>query len=181
MTSPSSRAVSSTIATVLLVAIVVTLAATISVFGFGNVEDLRSPAPVVGESSGELVPQDGNSGGIVRITHLGGDTLQASNLEIVVDAEEACGKTGRLVNLPASGGDPRPEDEYEGGDYVFDNSYNSVSGPIGETGGRWDAGETSSFRIAVSECGLDQGETIVVRVVHTPSNSVVIDETLTVE
>lgn len=162
-----------------MVAIVVTLAATISTFALGYADELRSPAPVVGESSGELVPQEGDSGGIVRVTHLGGDTLQASNLEIVVDAREACGKTGRLVNLPASGGDPRPEDEYVSGDDVFDNSYNSVGGPIGEAGGRWDAGETSSFRIAKSECELDQGETITVRVVHTPTNSVVIEETLT--
>ena len=53
-----------------MVAIVVTLAATISTFALGYADELRSPAPVVGESSGELVPQEGDSGGIVRVTHL---------------------------------------------------------------------------------------------------------------
>ena len=135
MARSASRGVSSVVATILLVAVVVILAATVSVFVLGVADDVDEAAPTVAQSSGELVTQDGNDGGIVRLTHEGGDSLTVSNLEIVVDAREACGKTGRLVNLPAEGGDPRPTAEYVRGDDVFDNSYNSVSGPIGEADG----------------------------------------------
>ena len=92
----------------------------------------------------------------------------------------AAGKTGRLVNLPAPGGDPVPESEYVRGDDLFDNSYNSVGGPIGEAGGQWGPGATASFRIAGTPCQVDAGETITVRVVHTPTESVVIREILSV-
>ncbi|WP_246308338.1 type IV pilin [Halosimplex rubrum] len=176
----SSRAVSPVIANILMVATVVILAATVSVFALGFVDEANQPGPVVGQSSGELLTQDGFDGGIVNITHVAGDTLSASALEIAVDAQGACGKSGRLVNLPASGGDPVPTSEYVRGDDIFDNSYNSVGGPIGEAGGQWQAGETATFRIAGTPCQLDSGDTITVRVVHTPTNSVVIKETLTV-
>ncbi|MFD1632951.1 type IV pilin [Haloplanus ruber] len=177
------RASSSVIGNVLLIAIVVILAATVSVYVFGVTDRPSNPAPTVAQSSGEFVPQDGNQGGVVRITHRGGDTLRVADLEIVVDARAACGKVGRLVNLPASGGDPKPESEFVRGDDVFDNSANSVSGPIGEDGrtvnGRWSSGETATFRIASNGCPVTSGETITVRIVHTPTNSVVIKQTLT--
>lgn len=179
MVRSASRGISSVVATILLVAVVVVLAATLSVFVFGVADDVDEAAPTVAQSSGGLVTQDGDSGGIVRLTHEGGDSLTASNLEIVVDAREACGKMGRLVNLPAEGGDPNPTDEYVHGDDVFDNSHNSVGGPIGEAGGEWEAGETATFRLAKSECPLESGDTITVHVVHTPTNSVVIEQTLT--
>ena len=175
----SSRAATPVIANILLVAIVVILAATISVLALGFTDEANQPGPIVGQSSGELVTQDGNEGGKVSITHIAGDTLSASNLKIAVNAQEACEKSGRLVNLPASGGDPVPTSEYVRGDDVFDNSYNSVGGPIGQAGGQWQAGETATFRIAKTECRLNAGDEITVSVVHTPTNSVVIKETLT--
>lgn len=55
-----------------------------------------------------------------------------------------------------------------------------MSGSIGEAGGEWQAGETSTFRIAASECALEDGDKITVRVVHTPTNSIPIEQTLTV-
>ncbi|SEV89323.1 flagellin N-terminal-like domain-containing protein [Halobacterium jilantaiense] len=180
MNGSSSRAVSPVIATVLLVAVVVVAAATTAVFVLDISNTIEDPAPVVGQSSGDLTTQDGNGGGIVSITHIAGDTLVAADLEIVVDADAACGKTGRLVNLPAEGDDPDPESEYVRGEDVFDNSANSVSGPIGEAGGEWTPGETVTFRLASSECALTRGDTITVRVVHTPSRTVVIDQSLTV-
>ncbi|MFC7075190.1 type IV pilin [Haloarcula halophila] len=178
-THSPSRAVSPVIANILLVAIVVVLTATVSVFALGVAGDASQPGPIVGQSSGELLTQDGYEGGTVNITHVAGDTLSASTLEIAVDAQDACGKSGRLVNLPASGGDPVPTSEYVRGDDIFDNSYNSVDGPIGEAGGQWQAGETAIFRIAGTPCQLSSGDTITVRVVHTPTNSVVIRQTLT--
>ena len=180
MSAPSSsRAVSSVIATVLMVAIVVILAATMSAYALGFADDITRPGPLVGQSSGELVSQEGNDGGVVRITHIAGDEIRAGDLEIAVDARDACGKSGRLVNLPASGGDPQPTSEYVRGDDIFDNSANSVGGPIGEADAVWEPGETATFRLASSECRLNSGDSITVRVVHTPTNSVVIKQTLT--
>ena len=175
----SSRGVSPVISNILMVAIVVVLAATVSVVAFGFAQETTQPGPIVGQSSGELMIQEGSDGGKVNITHIAGDTLSASNLEIAVDARDACGKSGRLVNLPASGGDPVPTSEYVRGDDIFDNSYNSIDGPIGQAGGKWTAGETATFRIALTECKLNRDETIVVQVVHTPTNSVAIKQTLT--
>ena len=176
----SRRGVSSAVSVVLLVAVTVILAATVSVFALGVADDIDEAPPLISESSGELVVQDGNGGGIVRLTHLGGDPVPADEIVIAVDAEDACGKSGRLVNLPAPSGNPNPTEEYVRGEDVFDNSYNSVSGPIGEAGGVWEAGETVSFRRASSECELDRGEEITVAVIHTPTESIVIDETLRV-
>jgi FlaG/FlaF family flagellin (archaellin) len=178
-----SRASSAVIGNILLVAIVVVLAATASVYVFGATDGSPDPAPTVAQSSGQFVPQDGDESGVVRITHRGGDTLRVADLEIVVDAQAVCGKVGRLVNLPASSGDPRPTSEFVRGDDVFDNSFNSVTGPIGEDGrtvdGRWSSGETATFRLAKTDCELATGDTITVSVVHTPTNAVVIEQTLT--
>jgi flagellin-like protein len=182
----SPRAVASVLSTVLLVAVVVVLAATVSVFAFDIGAGVDGEAPVVSQSSGTLSADvAGSNDQIVRLTHQAGDTLDVSNLEIAVDASTACGMSGRLVNLPAPGGDPQPTTEYVRGDDLFDNSANSVSGPIGEDGvtvdGRWSAGETATFRIANGACSLSPGDAITVRVVHTPSGAVLIEKTLTAQ
>lgn len=169
----SERGVSPVIGVVLMVAVVVVVAAAVSLVGVGFVDDLRHPAPTVGQSSGELVVQDGNDGGVVRLTHVAGDSLTVSDLEIAVDAEDACGESGRLVNLPAA-----DDVEYEGDD-IFDERPYKVTGPLGEAGATWRPGETSSFRLASSECDLDSGDTVTVRVVHTPTKSVIVEKTLT--
>jgi flagellin-like protein len=49
-----NRAVSSVIATILMIAIVVTLAAAISVSFFDVADDLREPAPNVADTTGEF-------------------------------------------------------------------------------------------------------------------------------
>jgi FlaG/FlaF family flagellin (archaellin) len=53
-----------------MVAIVVILAATISVLALGFTDEANQPGPIVGQSSGELVTQDGNDGGKVNIIRL---------------------------------------------------------------------------------------------------------------
>jgi len=53
------RGVSPVVSTILVVAIVVILAATISVAVFDTTENINEPAPNIAESSGEFVPQDG--------------------------------------------------------------------------------------------------------------------------
>ncbi|QIO23765.1 type IV pilin [Haloarcula sp. JP-L23] len=181
------RAVTPVVAVVLLVALVVVLAASVTAATVGYASDLRGPAPTVAQSSGEF-ERYATGGGrytdqIVRVTHLAGDPLRVADLELVVDASDACGKSGRLVNLPATGDDLRPTDEYVRGDDVFDNAYDAVEGPIGtgdvDDDGTWSAGETAQFRLATSECPLDAGERFTVRLVHTPTGAVLVEESMT--
>ena len=186
--SPPSddRALTPVIGVVLLVAVTLLLAATVSATVFGATADLTEPAPTVAQASGEFDRYAAGGGRyteqVVRITHVAGETLRVSNLELVVDAMDACGQSGRLVNLPVPGDDPRPTERYVRGDDIFDNSANSVEGPIGtgdvDDDGEWSAGETAQFRLATSDCRLESGETVTVRVVHTPTNAVLVKQSV---
>ena len=176
----SSRAVSPVLSTIMMVAIVVILAATVSVFSLGFADDITRPGPLVGQSSGELVKDEpGSDDQIVRITHVAGDTLTVSNLEIAVDAGDACGKQSRIVNLPTNYiGDRFGGKNQLGDDIIVDSSPDG--GQLDTSAdGIWTAGETAIFRLASTECRLENGDTVTVRVVHMPTNSVVIKETLT--
>jgi FlaG/FlaF family flagellin (archaellin) len=168
---------------VLLVGLTLLLAASVSVAAVGVAGDFAEPAPTVSQTSGEYDRYAAGGGRyteqVIRITHESGDTLTVSDLEIAVDASDACGKAGRLVNLPVEGDDPQPTARYVRGDDIFDNSANSVEGPIGtgdvDDDGEWSAGETVQFRLSTSECPLASGEEVTVRVVHVPTESVVIE------
>ncbi|MFC6864395.1 hypothetical protein ACFQGE_13115 [Halomicroarcula sp. GCM10025817] len=71
-------------------------------FVLGFTEDLDEPAPNVAQSSGAFIPQDGNSGGVVKLTHVDGESVAISDIEIAVRAEcEAGTRQGRIVNPPA--------------------------------------------------------------------------------
>lgn len=168
-----------------MVAIVVILAATMSVYGLGFADDITQPGPLVGQSSGTLEPNPPGSGsdnGFVSIRHVAGDTIQTANMEIVVDATDACGKRGRLVNLPVDGysgnaiGSTNIED-----DDIFDGRPPYFGGPeysaLQET--EYAAGDEILFRIPNNDCPVRNGDKVIVRVVHTPTNSVVIEDTLT--
>lgn len=173
---------------VLLVGLVLVLATAVSAATVAAAGDLTDPAPTVAQASGEY-DRYGAGGGryteqVIRVTHVAGDTLSVANLELAVDASDACGKTGRLVNLPVAGDDPRPTSEYVRGEDIFDNAANAVEGPIGtgdvDDDGEWSAGETAQFRLSTSECPLEPGEHITVRVVHTPTNAVVVTQSIRV-
>lgn len=165
-----------------MVVVVVILAATVSVFALGFTDEVKQPSPVVGQSSGELVPQDGSNDGIIRITHVAGDTIQVSNMEVLVDASDACGKQGRLVDLPVpSSGNDIDQSNIEGDD-IFDQrayGFDAVPGPNAIHGSKYAAGEEIAFRITGGSCSITQGDEITVRVIHLPTNSIVIKETLT--
>jgi len=165
-----------------MVAIVVILAATISMFALGFANEADRPGPIVGQSSGELVPQDGNDDGIVRINHIAGDTIQVSNMEVVVDASDACGKQGRLVNLPVPSSGNDIEQSNIRGDDIFDQrayGFDAVPGPNAIHRSEYAAGDEIAFRITGGPCSIGQRDKITVRVVHTPTNSVVIEQMLT--
>lgn len=182
--TPDQRAVSSVVAVVLLLGLTVAIAGSVSAFALGYADDVTASVPTVAHSSGEYETYRTGGGRytaqVVRVAHLGGETLRVRELEIVLDASDACGKIGRLVNLPADGDDLRPTTEYVRGADIFDNSYDAVEGPIGtgdvDDDGEWTAGETAQFRVSTSECSLDSGDRLVVRVVHAPTNSIVIEE-----
>lgn len=182
------RAVSPVISTILMVAIVVILAATISVFVLGLGEDIQDPAPNVAQSSGELITQDGFDGGIVRITHIAGDSVNVENIEITVDATDSCSERARIVNLPSTavnfGFDGFSDENLQNGDDSFISKGNSFStwdaGVLHETNeNTFSAGSYFEFRITGGECELNKGDTVTVRIVHTPSNAVIIKKDLT--
>ena len=179
------RAVSSVISVILLVAVTVVLAAVLSVATLGFAKKLDDTAPVIGQSDGEFVPQNVFDGGIVRIRHVAGDVVRVSEIEVVVSAD--CGgdgteKHGRLVKLPATSGD-RPQSDNIEGDDIFDGSPGSLTeSGADDTGAlvtdEFRPGDVIVFRIAGGDCDLQPGDTVTVRVVHTPSNAVIIQQQL---
>ncbi|OYR76616.1 hypothetical protein DJ71_18045, partial [Halorubrum sp. E3] len=174
--------------TIRLVAVVVLLGAVIAVYAFGLVSDLREPAPTIAQSSGDFTPQDGNKGGIVLLTHESGDTVRTADLEIAVQAEcDAGTKRGRILNLPAGAENAvRESDGQITGDNIFDErSLNTIDNAVAriDDGGallkpRYATGDTVLFRIPRSKCVLAPGSEVSVRVVHTPSQSVIVEERL---
>jgi flagellin-like protein len=184
-----SRGASSVIGVILMVALVVILAAVISTFSFGFVDSLREPAPNIAKSSGAFVPQDGNDGGIVLLTHEAGDSVRIEHLEIAVQAECNGGaKQGRIVNLPAGAGNAiRASDGQIEGDNIFDErSLNTIDNVVPQVnnGGallktQYTAGSTILFRIPKNKCELTSGSEVTVRIIHTPSQSVIIEKRLT--
>jgi flagellin-like protein len=189
MMNQQDRAVTSVISTILMVAIVVVLAATISVFVLDFTGDLDDPAPNVAQSTGSFLPQDGNSGGIVKLTHVAGDSVEISDIEISVRAGCKAGpRQGRIVNLPAGSYNAiRQSDGQIEGDEIFDeSSLNTIDNQVDGVnnggallqGGEYTAGDTIIFRVAKTDCELTQGSEISVQVVHNPSQSVIIDKDL---
>lgn len=190
-----SRAVAPVISTILLVAIAVILAATISVLVLDFGEEIQDPAPKIGQSSGEFVKQDGFEGGIIRIEHIAGDSVPVEEIEVAVDATDACGETARVQNLPAFNNDTpySNPDAFSFGDDNLVRGSNSIiskgSTPLfqkwdagvlhKDTDNTFDAGSEFEFRIGKGACQLNNGDKITVRVVHVPSNAVIIKQELT--
>ena len=185
MSNGSPRAASTAVSVLLLVAgAVVVLVAlySVSAIDFGPGAD--ASAPTVSDASGNLTIDDtGSANPVVELTHVEGDTLEVEDVELVVTAQAACGKSGRLVNLPAPDGDPSPPADYVRGDDIFDNSDDAVTGPIGEDNvtvdGTWSTGETATFRLDGEACPLDTSKEIVVRIQHSPTTTVLAQLRLT--
>ena len=187
MGDDSSQGPSPVVGAVLLVAVAVVVIGglySITAIDFGPGGD--GSTPVVSEADGRLLLDgNGSTHSTVELTHRAGDNLTVTELELTVSAEGACGKSGRLVNLPAPGGDPSPASEYVRGDDIFETSDDSVTGPIGEDNvsvdGTWSPGETATFRLDGEACPLDTTNEIIVRIRHTPTNAVLTQLRLTAE
>ncbi|WP_324662348.1 type IV pilin [Haloarcula sediminis] len=186
MGNDSSRDTSPVVAVVLLVAVAVLVLGglySLTALDFGPAGD--GSAPSVSESDGRLWLAGDGSYSTVELTHEAGDTLNVSELELVVSAQSACGKSGRLFDLPAPDGDLTPASAYVRGDDIFDTSDDAVTGPIGEDNvtvdGTWSAGETATFRIDSGACSLSPGNEILVRISHAPTGAVLTQQRLTAE
>ena len=186
------RAVSPVVAVVLMVAIVVVIAASVGWVGLGFSEQLREPAPNVAESNGELRTQEGYDGGVVRITHVAGDSVQVSNIEIAVtvDGTEET-QRARIQNLPATavnfGFEGFSNANLEQGDesFISKGTYSSTwdIGALHETNSNTlSAGSSFEFRInGYTGIELSSGDRVTVRIIHTPSDSIIIRQDLTAD
>lgn len=83
------RAVTPVIATILMIAIVVILSATASVFFLDITDDVKEPAPNVADTTGQFVVDEDyfDDNQFVRITHLGGDSVDMEEIKIIVRAD----------------------------------------------------------------------------------------------
>jgi flagellin-like protein len=158
------RAVSPVISTILMVAVAVILAATISVFVLDIGEDVEEPAPTVSQSSGTLVGGTGNDDQVVRVTHVAGDNVEVEEMEIVVAAPACTPNEARLTNFPVKSGSFDSENiEYgaalidESGDGAAGVSYPRVNSWACQWDSRVSRSHTKAPRPRLSNPGLSQG------------------------
>jgi flagellin-like protein len=167
------RAVTPVISTILMVAIVVVLAATVSVFILGITEDINDPAPNVAQTSGEF--EAGASAQRVRITHTAGESVPAEEIEIIVRASgPGVDAEARLVNLPTFDEEKDPENIIS----FFNREIES------DDPSTWSAGDTIQFEINSGGADFRDGEDpaadeLEVVIVHTPSNAIIVRKTFT--
>jgi flagellin-like protein len=186
-----SRGVSPVISTIMMVAIVVILSATVSVFMFDVGEDVPSVAPNVAQSSGEFVAGSGDDDQVVSITHLGGDTVDIESIEIVLRVPEQ-NEYIRLVDLPGEGFFDYTLDDsnIQGSTDLSDNTdvidqgptaSNVNQGPIYKDANdrQWNAGETIAIEVAVAwDFRTSEYNELDVLVIHTESESILIEKHL---
>lgn len=182
-----NRAVSPVISVILMVAIVVVLVATASVFIFGSIGGLNEPAPFIADTTGEFVIDNSQPGDnqIVQVTHRGGDGVAVEEIEIIVRASGPSLDTeARLVDLPAE--DTTIDSKNIEGDELFDTS-DAVQIIQEEDSNVWSAGDTITFRINTGDADFrieenntgPEADTLEVMIIHTPSNAIISEHTFT--
>lgn len=187
------RAVTPVIATILMLAVVVVLAAAISVSVFDIAEDINEPAPNVADTTGEfrITPPDETAGDnqIVQVTHVAGDNVPVEEIEIIVRAfGPELNAELRLMNLPSEGDRLNDATNFEGDDIV-DEGYSPQPKVVVEDtpadNNQWEAGETIQFRISTGGADFrdsaqgdpNEADELEVVIVHTPSNSILSEHT----
>jgi len=176
-----ARAVSSVVSVVLLVAVVVILAASASVFTLDAGGDLQEAPPLVSDSAAEY--RTGTTScddDIVRLSHQGGDTVDLSETRTVVRLPDSGGKEAMITGFPVSGSRLYASD-VEDPDNIL-NDY-CVKGTAANGDGEWSAGDSFSFKLnsGATTGDIDPGDTVVVLVVHEPSESIVVEYEIEVE
>lgn len=192
MMKQQDRAVTPVISTVLMVAIVIILAATASVFFLDFTEKINEPAPNVADTTGEFAIDESNAfdNQIVRITHLAGESVAVEEIEIIVRASGPDIATeARLVDLPGDGFFTRSLDDsnIDGNEDLVDQGYQSARIIVVDDSNRWTAGKTIEFRINTgtadfrdsAEGDPNEANELEVIIVHTPSNAIISEDTFT--
>lgn len=188
-----NRAVTPVISTILMVAIVVVLAATVSVFFLDVAGDINEPAPNVADTTGEFaVTPPGETAGsnqIVRIEHIAGEDVAVEEIEIIIRASGPTLDTeARLVNLPTDSyfSNAIDSSNIQGDDLIIDTTNsppNQVIIPADSN--TWGAGDTIQFRISVGgadfreppQTGNPDADELEVIVIHTSSNAIISENT----
>jgi flagellin-like protein len=192
------RAVTPVISTILMVAIVVILAVVISTFALGFAENFSDPAPTVGDTTGEFAVGSDGDEQVVRITHVAGDNIDISNVEIIIRISGPDVNTeARLVDLPGDGFFDRTladknikkEDNINLINQVgdrFGGPYEGDQVIVVDDDNTWSAGDTIQFSLNGDEANFgespdsgDDADTLEVIIVHTPSNTILSEHTFT--
>jgi len=179
------RAVTPVIAIILMVAVLIVLAAAISVTFFGVTQDVNEPAPNVADTTGEFEVGTDRDEQIVQITHVAGDNVDVENIEIVVRASMTFvdDRESRLVDLPANF---RFMTENIEGDNLIDSDVSVTDAQIihEEDTNVWKAGDKIQFGIRSGSEGADfrdggspKADELEVLVIHTKSNSILTEHT----
>jgi len=152
-----------------MLSITVLLAATVGGVALNATTDLDQRTPTVARSTGHFVtgPSGGCGGNTVEIRHAGGDPVPADELAIAVALPDT---DARIVDLPVSGTALSAPNTDDPENVVYDYC---VGGVIANGGQRWTAGRTITFQLNAGGGTVDPGDSIEVRVVHTPSDGVV--------
>jgi hypothetical protein len=103
----------------------------------------------------------------LELTHAGGASLSATDLEFVLERPDA-GERVRLLAFPAAENDLA--DRHVDGDPVVDRVAGAVSRAEPDTDGTWSEGEAVRFSLTD---GVDPGDVVVVEVTHVPTGKVV--------
>lgn len=173
MSPPDSRAVVPVIGIVALVAVTVVLAALVGASAFALADPSVPPTAFVDADPPVATAASPGDDQRVTIRHDRGDSIPAEEIELVVSLPEYDRET-RLVGLPTAGALPA---ESVDGDDIVDRRENRLVGPAFE-GGEWDSGERIGFRIKSYRddgVSLAPGDTVVVRIVHVPTGSMLAD------
>ncbi len=188
----ADRGASSVIGVILMVAVVVILAAIVSVAAFGFMRNINEPAPNVADTAGEFEAGADSDEQNVRITHLGGEPVPVEDIEIIVRATGPGSELpteARLVDLPAGVTRGFPDEQNINGETSLISRGSGVDNQIWteEDSNTWSAGDTIQFRVAVGEADFrdppegsnPDADKLEVIIVHTPSGAIISEHTFT--
>lgn len=160
----TSRGESRVLQFAMMIGVVVSLAMVSSVYVLGF-QTNSEPAPVV---AGSDVVVSGGEAVSVEVSYLSGERVSFASVAVVVEAECRSGvKSVRITELPLEGSDGVPESGSRGEPIVRDLSGVSMDS--------WVAGSPLRVVLDGDRCDLGSGDAVTVRVVHQPSNSILLE------
>lgn len=177
-----ARAAAPVAAVVVLIGLTVAATALVGPTALALADLDGSPPTLVADSDGPIdasVPGSDDDQTVV-LRHASGDSVPTAELEIVVRLPEH-DRESRLTALPIEA-DRLPPDGFDGDDLV-DRRAGRFSEPLVGESASWTGGERLAFRIKTHRGDgvvLDPGDSVAVTVVHEPTETVLVEETLSV-